>query len=111
MSTKFSSGRTRRVYEFIRTHRHQYNIRLMCRILEVTHSGYYAWLKAPHSRRSIEDARLLKLIRASFNASNAIYGSPRVLDSELPGGVAIRASGTFSTPQPGGHFVWPGLLG
>jgi putative transposase len=78
MSTKFSSGRTRRVNEFIRTHRHQYDIRLMCRILEVTHSGYYAWLKAPYSRRAIEDARLLKLIRASFNASNAIYGSPRV---------------------------------
>jgi hypothetical protein len=40
MSTKFSSGRTRRVYEFIRTHRHRYDVRQMCRVLEVTHSGY-----------------------------------------------------------------------
>ncbi len=51
MSTKFSSGRTKRVYEFIRTHRHQYNARQMCRVLEVTHSVYYAWLKEPQSRR------------------------------------------------------------
>ena len=43
MGTKFSSGRTRRVHEFIRAHRYQYDVRLMCRVLEVTHSGYYAW--------------------------------------------------------------------
>jgi len=78
MATKFSVGRTRQVYEFIRTHRRQYDVRLMCRVLDVSHSGYYAWLKQPRSQRTIEDARLLTLIRASFNASNGIYGSPRV---------------------------------
>ena len=71
-------GRSKRVYEFIRAHRHQYDVRQMCRVLEVTYSGYYAWLKDPQSRRAIENMRLLKLIRASFNASNGIYGSPRV---------------------------------
>jgi putative transposase len=78
MDTKFSSGRTRRVYEFIRAQRHEYDVRLMCRLLEVAPSGYYDWLKQPQSRRAAENARLLKLIRASFNASNGIYGSPRV---------------------------------
>jgi putative transposase len=78
MSRKFSSGRTREVYEFIKAHRHEHDVRLMCRVLEVAPSGYYAWLKNPQSRRSAENARLLKLIRASFNASNGIYGSPRV---------------------------------
>ena len=77
MGTKFSSGRTRQVYEFMRTNRHQFDVRMMCRLLEVTPSGYYAWLKQPQSRRSAENARLLKLIRASFDASNGIYGSPR----------------------------------
>jgi putative transposase len=48
------------------------------RVLEVTPSGYYAWLKQPQSHRAAENTRLLKLIRASFNASNGIYGSPRV---------------------------------
>ena len=51
----------------------------MCRILEVTPSGYYAWLKQPLSHRAAENARLLQLIRGSFAASNGIYDSPRVL--------------------------------
>ena|ERR1022692_2346636 len=78
MDTKFSSRRTRQVYEFMRAHRHRYDVRLMCRLLEITPSGYYAWLKQPQSHRAAENAQLLKLIRASFNASNGIYGSPRV---------------------------------
>ena len=78
MSTKFSAGKTRRVYEFIEAHSRLYEVRQLCRVLEVTHSGYYAWLKEPQSRREIENARLLKLIRASFHASSGIYGSPRV---------------------------------
>ena len=78
MATKFSSGRTRQVYDFMRLHRYQFDVRLMCRVLEVTPSGYYAWLKQPQSQRAAENARLLKLIRASFDASNGIYGSPRV---------------------------------
>jgi len=45
MDTKFSSGRTRQVYEFMRAHRDQFDIRMMCRLLEVTPGGYYAWVK------------------------------------------------------------------
>src|ERR1700676_3117984 len=78
MGTKFSSGRTRKVYEFMRAHRDQFDVRLMCRVLEISPSGYYAWLKQPQSHRATENARLLKLIRASFDASNGIYGAPRV---------------------------------
>lgn len=78
MDKKCSSRRTRQVYEFIRAHRYQFDIRQMCRVLEVTHSGYYAWLKHPQSARATDNARLLTLIRASFNASDGIYGSPRV---------------------------------
>jgi putative transposase len=77
MGTKFSSGRTRQVYEFMRLHRRQFDVRLMCRVLEVTPSGYYAWLKQPQSHQTADNARLLKLIRASFDATG-IYGSPRV---------------------------------
>src|SRR5216684_1545424 len=51
----------------------------MCRILEVAVSGYYDWLKQPISNHAQEDARLLRLIRASFIASHGIYGAPRPL--------------------------------
>ena len=50
----------------------------MCRVLEVAPSGYYEWLQQPLSNRAQEDARLLRLIRASFVASHGIYGAPRV---------------------------------
>jgi len=42
----------------------------MCRVLEVAQSGYYHWLKQPVSNRAQEDARLPRLIRASFVASH-----------------------------------------
>jgi putative transposase len=50
----------------------------MCRILELAASGFYAWIHKPLSDRSIEDERLLELIRESYAASGRIYGSPRV---------------------------------
>ena len=78
MSTKPSTGRVRSSYEFIQTHRGQYSVQTMCRVVGVAPSGYYEWLQQPISNRAQEDARLLRLIRASFVASNGIYGAPRV---------------------------------
>lgn len=52
---------------------------MMCRVLGVARAGYYQWLEHPISARAQEDARLLRLIRASFTASHGIYGAPRVL--------------------------------
>jgi hypothetical protein len=54
----------------------------MCRVLEVAVSGYYDWLKQPISNHDQEDARLLRLIRASSVASHGIYGHRRLLDVE-----------------------------
>jgi putative transposase len=78
MSTKPSTGRVRSVYEFIKAHRDQYSVQMMCRVLGVAPSGYYEWVQQPISNRAQEDARLLRLIRASFTASQGIYGAPRV---------------------------------
>jgi len=69
---------TRRIYEFIKAHRRTYDVHTMCRVPGVARSGYYAWLEKPKSNRAEEDARLLRLIPASFKASQGIYGSPRV---------------------------------
>lgn len=51
----------------------------MCRVLGVARAGYYDWLKHPVSNRARKDARLIRLIRASFVASHGIYGAPRIL--------------------------------
>ncbi|MEW8117145.1 MAG: IS3 family transposase [Candidatus Thiodiazotropha sp.] len=65
-------------YAFILHNRERYPIRRMCRNLQVSHSGYYDWLIRPPSKRSIENRRLLELIRHSYEASGRIYGAPRV---------------------------------
>ena len=50
----------------------------MCRLLQVSSSGYYEWRFRPLSDRAIEDQRLLPLIRASYAASHGVYGYRRV---------------------------------
>ena len=78
MSTRRLVRRVRSTYEFIRAHGDHYSVQAMCRVLEVAPSGYYAWLKCPQSNRAQEDARLLRLIRVFFAASQGVYGAPRV---------------------------------
>ena len=78
MSTKLSAGRVRSTYAFIKAQHKQYSVQALCRILGVAPSGYYEWVKQPLSKRAEEDARLLRLIRVSFTASQGIYGAPRV---------------------------------
>ncbi len=79
MSTNLSAGRVRSTYEFIKAQRATYSVQALCRVLNVAPSGYDEWLKQALSNRAQEDARLLRLIRASYTASHGIYGAPRVL--------------------------------
>jgi putative transposase len=67
-------------YEFIARHRAVWPTGLMCRVLRVSRSGFYEWLRRAPSARDREDQRLLGLIRTSFVQSDATYGSPRVWD-------------------------------
>jgi len=78
MPAKQIAGRVREIYQFIEAHKKEYGVDALCRVLEVAPSGYYEWLRKPVSDRGQEDARLLRLIRASFNTSHGIYGAPRV---------------------------------
>jgi putative transposase len=78
MCTQLSAGRVRSTYELIKAQRGQYSVQTKCRVLGVAPSGYYKWVKQPISNRGQEDAGLLRLIRASFTASQGVYGAPRV---------------------------------
>jgi putative transposase len=59
-------------------HQADYPIATMCRLLDVSSSGYYAWLKRPPSRRTQTDAALIVQIRAAHAASRGTYGAPRI---------------------------------
>jgi putative transposase len=65
-------------YQFIAQHKREYSITLMCRVLEVSVSGYYAWSKRPPSQHSREDAQLAEQVKIAFQANRRVYGSPRV---------------------------------
>jgi len=65
-------------FRFIDAERAHYPVELMCRCLEVSRAGYYAWRGRPPSSRSTEDARLRVAIGVSHAASRGTYGSPRV---------------------------------
>jgi len=51
---------------------------VLCRVLRVHRSGYYAWLKKPVSDRAIEDKRLVVKIKRFHQESGGAYGSPRI---------------------------------
>ncbi|MFQ3192812.1 MAG: putative transposase, partial [Paraglaciecola sp.] len=51
----------------------------MCRVLMIARAGFYFWLHKPLSDKAIEDTRLLKLIKTSYDASHGIYGANRVV--------------------------------
>jgi putative transposase len=65
-------------YTFIKAHRQEFDTAVMCRLLGVSRSGFYAWLQNPLSDRAVEDHRLLGLIRAAYAASHGVYGAPRI---------------------------------
>ena len=53
-------------------------VRRLCRVLEVTPSGYYAWVQRQPSQRQRDNDRLKVRIRAVHATSRSTYGSPRV---------------------------------
>jgi putative transposase len=65
-------------YSFIKAHRQQWRIRLMCKVLEVSVSGFYDWLDRPASKRSQEDEKLTERIIMFHCGSRCTYGSPRI---------------------------------
>lgn len=65
-------------YAFIKAYRNEFDTAIMCRLLEVSRSGFYEWLRHPLSDRAREDSRLLALIRESYTASHGVYGAPRI---------------------------------
>ena len=65
-------------FAFIEAEKANYPVTVMCRMLEVSRCGFYAWRGRPESTRSREDRRLLVKIKASHAASRETYGSPRV---------------------------------
>ncbi|MDP9485181.1 MAG: IS3 family transposase [Actinomycetota bacterium] len=66
------------LFRFVDAERAHLPISLLCRMLGVSRSGYYAWRERPPSKRSREDATLTEKIREVHQRSRETYGYPRV---------------------------------
>lgn len=65
-------------YEFVKEHQDLYAIGLMCRLLQVSSSGYYNWRKRAVSQRKIANQMLFKEIGRVFYENRQVYGAVRV---------------------------------
>ena len=65
-------------YPIIKQLSGKFPVRRLCKMLEVSHGGYYEWRGRGPSPRAREDRRLRVQIRAAFGESRDRYGSPRI---------------------------------
>ena len=65
-------------FRFISENRETFKVGHMCKILKVSCTGFYAWLKRPESRRSRENRFLEQQIRQVHKDSKMIYGAPKI---------------------------------
>ncbi|MGE7415093.1 IS3 family transposase [Methylobacterium tarhaniae] len=73
-------------FAFIEQHATTWPVRLMCRVLGVSPSGYYGWRSRPESARSASNRQLLEDVQRIHAGHQRRYGSPRVH-------AALRAEG------------------
>lgn len=65
-------------YQFMKDHSEQFSITMMCRVLQVSSSGYYAWRGRSPGKRALENEVLDAAVRAMFKENDETYGSPRI---------------------------------
>jgi putative transposase len=76
-------------FAFIDVEKAMYPLRLLCRVLRVSRSGYYAWRDRKPSARALEDEQLRPKVVEAFKTGRGAYGSPRVHDELMDQGFEI----------------------
>jgi putative transposase len=79
-----------RIFRFIAAKKTEHSIQIMCRVLEVSRSGYHAWQVREPSARAVADELLTTRIAGIHKDSGETYGSPRVhAELRLADGVKV----------------------
>lgn len=76
-------------FAFIEAEKAEVPVAMLCRVLQVSRSGFYAWCERPESDHSKEDRQLRVRIRASFDTSKQRYGSPRVWEDLVEDNIRV----------------------
>ena len=102
------------VFEFVNANQADLPVRTMCQVLEVSHSGFYDWLKRAPSQRAMHDAVLSERIRVVHADSHETYGMPRIRAELAEQGVRVggkriarlmRAAGLRGVSKRRGYTV------
>ena len=72
----------------MKTHVAEFPVEKMSKVLGVSRSGYYRWLKVKAVGSSAEEA-LNRQIKASFKQSQKTYGSPRIAEQLQKEGILV----------------------
>jgi transposase InsO family protein len=75
-------------FQFIAEHRDEFPVTLMCKVLDVSPSGYYAWRQRPPSAREMANRELYRKIKFVYYENREVYGSPRIYRELKDQGVA-----------------------
>ncbi|SPW32418.1 Uncharacterised protein [Edwardsiella tarda] len=72
-------------YVFIEKHQAEFSVKIMCRVLRVARSGWYAWRLRRHQLNRRQQFRLVcdAAVQQAFSDAKQWYGAPRLAD-ELP---------------------------
>ncbi|MFY0679754.1 MAG: IS3 family transposase [Thalassovita sp.] len=104
-------------YASIDAHRQQHPVRVLCKILTVHPSGFYAWVKEPLSQRAMEDQRQTKLLKKAWKDSGKVYGYRKIHHDLIDIGEAVSANRVARLARlagiqtPVGYKKQPGVYG
>lgn len=78
------------MYEFISSHKKQWSIGMMCKVLKVSRSSYYRWVGGLGiSKRQQRQMDIQQHIKEVFSQTKSRYGSPRLHRELLTKGVNV----------------------
>ncbi|MFD2285905.1 IS3 family transposase [Pedobacter petrophilus] len=64
----------------MKEHRRIFPVEMMCKVFQVSNSGFYYWLKHPKGKRLADQDALLREIDEVYQEKKGIYGSPRITE-------------------------------
>ena len=85
----------------MKTNQAEYSVRAMCRVLDLSPSGYYAWRERAPSARAKRDAELTAKIKRVWSRNRKVYGRPRIYAD-------LQEDGERVGEKRVGRLVWAG---
>lgn len=65
-------------FSFIESHRSEFRVEKMCKVLGVSRSGFYKWVQAEPSRQELLKTQIMERISFHFQDTKGRYGSPKI---------------------------------